>query len=443
MSDDLDSNTKQEALKYHNKANNPGKISILPTKPLLTQHDLSLAYSPGVAAPCLEIAENPELVYNYTAKGNCVAVISNGTAVLGLGNIGALASKPVMEGKAVLFKRFADIDAIDIEVNTENIEDFINAVKYLGPSWGGINLEDIKSPDCFIIEKRLNELMDIPVFHDDQHGTAVVVAAGIVNALDIVGKKLENVKIIMNGAGAAGIACLEMLKLMGAKNTILCDKQGVIYQGRVEDMNEWKAKHSVETNERSLSEIIRGADVFIGLSAGNILTRSMLEDMNKNPIIFALANPDPEVRPEFAKDVRPDGIIATGRSDYSNQVNNLMCFPYIFRGALDVRAKSINNKMKIAAANAIAKLAREKVPDEISTAYGGRKMDYGYDYIIPTPFDPRLIATVSSAVAKAAIDSGVARKKITDWNEYETQLKFRLSQVLDILNLVSSRFLLK
>ncbi|MDE5057525.1 malate dehydrogenase [Wolbachia endosymbiont of Drosophila bocki] len=438
MNDDLDSTTKQEALKYHSRGGKPGKISIMPTKPLSTQYDLSLAYSPGVAAPCLEIAKNPEVVYDYTAKSNCVAVISNGTAVLGLGNIGPLASKPVMEGKAVLFKRFADIDAVDIEVDTENIEDFINAVRYLGPSWGGINLEDIRSPDCFIIEKRLNELMDIPVFHDDQHGTAVVVAAGIENALDIVGKKLEDVKIIMNGAGAAGIACLEIIKSMGAKNIVLCDKQGVIYKGRNEDMNEWKEKYAIDTSERSLLDTIKGADVFIGLSAKDVLNEEMLKSMGKDPIIFALANPDPEVRPEFAKSVRPDAIIATGRSDYNNQVNNVMGFPYIFRGALDVHAATINDEMKIAAADAIAKLAREPVPGEISAVYGGRKMSYGREYIIPIPFDPRLISIVSPAVAKAAVDSGVARKAIQDWSKYENQLKSRLSNVLSTLNLLSS-----
>ncbi|WP_419246977.1 malic enzyme-like NAD(P)-binding protein [Wolbachia endosymbiont of Rhagoletis indifferens] len=440
MNDDLDSTTKQEALKYHSRGGNPGKISIMPTKPLSTQYDLSLAYSPGVAAPCLEIAKNPEVVYDYTAKSNCVAVISNGTAVLGLGNIGPLASKPVMEGKAVLFKRFADIDAVDIEVDTENIEDFINAVRYLGPSWGGINLEDIRSPDCFIIEKRLNELMDIPVFHDDQHGTAVVVAAGIENALDIVEKKLEDVKIIMNGAGAAGIACLEILKSMGAKNIVLCDKQGVIYKGRNEDMNEWKEKYAIDTSERSLLDTIKGADVFIGLSAKDVLNEEMLKSMGKDPIIFALANPDPEVRPEFAKSVRPDAIIATGRSDYNNQVNNVMGFPYIFRGALDVYATTINDEMKIAAADAIAKLAREPVPGEISAAYGGRKMSYGREYIIPTPFDPRLISIVSPAVAKAAVYSGVARKAIQDWSKYENQLKSRLASALNMLNLLSSRY---
>lgn len=439
MSNDLDNTAKQEALKYHNRNSKPGKVSIIPTKPLSTQHDLSLAYSPGVAVPCLEIVKNPEAVYDYTAKSNYVAVISNGTAVLGLGNIGPLASKPVMEGKAVLFKRFADIDAIDIEVDTENIEDFINAVRYLGPSWGGINLEDIRSPDCFIIEKRLNELMDIPVFHDDQHGTAVVVAAGVENALDIVGKKLGNVKIIMNGAGAAGIACLEILKSMGAKNIVLCDKQGVIHKDRKEDMNEWKEKYAIDTKERSLLDAIKDADVFIGLSAKDVLSEGMLKSMGKDPIIFALANPDPEVRPEFAKSVRPDAIIATGRSDYNNQVNNVMGFPYIFRGALDVYATTINDEMKIAAADAIAKLAREPVPHEISAAYGGRKMSYGREYIIPTPFDPRLISIVSPAVAKAAITSGVARKEIKDWNEYASQLKSRLASALSTLNLLSSQ----
>ncbi len=438
MNDDLDSTTKQEALKYHNRENNPGKISILPTKPLFTQHDLSLAYSPGVAAPCLEIAKNPEAVYDYTTKSNCVAVISNGTAVLGLGNIGPLASKPVMEGKAVLFKRFADIDAIDIEVDTEDIEDFINAIRYLGPSWGGINLEDIRSPDCFIIERRLNELMDIPVFHDDQHGTAVVVAAGIENALDIAKKKLEDVKVIMNGAGAAGIACLEILRSMGAKNIVLCDKKGVVYKDRKEYMNKWKEKYAIDTRERSLLDAIKDADVFIGLSGKDVLNEEMLKSMSKDPIIFALANPDPEVRPEFAKSVRPDAIIATGRSDYNNQVNNVMGFPYIFRGALDVHATVINNEMKIAAADAIAKLAHEPVPDEISAAYGNRRMNYGREYIIPTPFDPRLISVVSPAVAKAAVHSDVARKAIQDWSRYESQLKSRLANALNTLNLMSS-----
>ncbi|QKX01004.1 malate dehydrogenase [Wolbachia endosymbiont of Dipetalonema caudispina] len=439
MNDDLDNTTKQKALKYHNRGNNPGKISILPTKPLSTQYDLSLAYSPGVAAPCLEIVKNPKVVYDYTTKSNCIAVISNGTAVLGLGNIGPLASKPVMEGKAVLFKRFADIDAVDIEIDTENVEDFINIVKHLGPSWGGINLEDIRSPDCFIIEKRLNELMDIPVFHDDQHGTAVVVAAGIENALDVARKKLKEVKIIMNGAGAAGIACLDILRLMGAQNIVLCDKKGVIYKGRKEDMNKWKEKYATDTKERSLFDAIKGADVFIGLSVKDVLNEEMLKSMSKNPIIFALANPNPEIKPEFAKSIRPDAIIATGRSDYNNQVNNVIGFPYIFRGALDVHATTINNEMKIAAAAAIAKLAHEPVPDEISTVYGNRRMSYGREYIIPTPFDPRLISIVSPAVAKAAVHSDVARKLIKDWNKYENQLKSRLASTINTLNLLSTQ----
>ncbi len=343
-----------------------------------------------------------------------------------------------MEGKAVLFKRFADIDAIDIEVDTEDIEDFINAIRYLGPSWGGINLEDIRSPDCFIIERRLNELMDIPVFHDDQHGTAVVVAAGIENALDIAKKKLEDVKVIMNGAGAAGIACLEILRSMGAKNIVLCDKKGVVYKDRKEYMNKWKEKYAIDTRERSLLDAIKDADVFIGLSVKDVLNEEMLKSMSKDPIIFALANPDPEVRPEFAKSVRPDAIIATGRSDYNNQVNNVMGFPYIFRGALDVHATVINNEMKIAAADAIAKLAHEPVPDEISAAYGNRRMNYGREYIIPTPFDPRLISVVSPAVAKAAVHSDVAGKAIQDWSRYESQLKSRLANALNTLNLMSS-----
>ncbi len=427
---------KQEALEFHKKNGKPGKVSLLPTKPLLTQSDLSLAYSPGVAVPCLEIAANPDEVYNYTAKGNYVAVISNGTAVLGLGNIGPLASKPVMEGKAVLFKRFADIDAVDIEVDATDIEDFISAVRYLGPSWGGINLEDIKSPECFLIEKRLSELMDIPVFHDDQHGTAIITAAGIINAAHIVGKELKDIKVVVNGAGAAGIACTEMLKLIGVQDIILCDQHGVIYKGRQLGMNEWKEKYAIDTHDRSLKDALNGADVFLGLSVKDILSGEMLIGMNKNPIIFALANPDPEIKPEIAKASRPDAIVATGRSDYPNQVNNVMGFPYIFRGALDVRAKAINSEMKIAAANAIAMLAREPVLHEVSVAYGGKKMSYGPDYIIPTPFDPRLISIVAPAVAKAAMTSGVARKKIEDWHEYKKQLQSRLSPTFNILNLL-------
>ncbi|QXK92224.1 NADP-dependent malic enzyme [Neoehrlichia mikurensis] len=426
----------REALRFHCKYGKPGKVSLLPTKPLMTQRDLSLAYSPGVAVPCLEIASNPNLVYKYTAKGNYVAVISNGTAVLGLGNIGPLASKPVMEGKAVLFKRFADIDAIDIEVNTENVEEFINAVKYLGLSWGGINLEDIKAPECFIIEEQLNKCMDIPVFHDDQHGTAIIILAGIINALDITGKSFSNVKIVVNGAGAAGIACVEMLKRVGVSNIVLCDQNGVIYKDRQLGVNPWKMKHAIDTNDRTLKDALVGADIFIGLSVRDVLNREMLLSMNKDPVIFALANPDPEVKPEFAREVRPDAIIATGRSDYNNQVNNVMGFPYIFRGALDVHATSVNHEMKIAAANAIAMLAREIVSDEVSEAYGGRKMIYGKEYIIPTPFDPRLITIVSPAVAKAAVESGVAKKTIENWDEYTKELNCRVSSTANVLNLI-------
>ncbi|KJV69248.1 NADP-dependent malic enzyme [Candidatus Neoehrlichia procyonis] len=428
----------REALRFHSKYGKPGKVSLLPTKPLVTQQDLSLAYSPGVAVPCLEIASRPSAVYEYTAKGNYVAVISNGTAVLGLGNIGPLASKPVMEGKAVLFKRFADIDAIDIEVNTENVEEFINAVKYLGLSWGGINLEDIKAPECFIIEEELSKLMDIPVFHDDQHGTAIIILAGIINALDITGKSFSNVKIVVNGAGAAGIACVEMLKCVGVPNDniVLCDQNGVIYKGRQLGVNPWKMKHAVDTNDRTLKDAMIGADIFIGLSVRDVLNREMLLSMNKHPIIFALANPDPEVNPNFVREVLPDAIIATGRSDYNNQINNVMGFPYIFRGALDVHATSVNYEMKIAASNAIAMLAREIVSDEVLDAYGGRKMIYGKEYIIPTPFDPRLITVVSPAVAKAAIESGVARKGIENWDEYTKELSCRISSTANTLNLI-------
>ncbi|UWI83396.1 malic enzyme-like NAD(P)-binding protein [Wolbachia endosymbiont of Howardula sp.] len=437
MMNDWNSVHVQEALKYHSRGNYPGKISVLPTKSLSNQYDLSLAYSPGVAYPCLEIVKNHDSIYDYTSKGNSVAVISNGTAVLGLGNIGPLAAKPVMEGKAILFKRFADIDAINLEINTENIEEFCDTVRALGTNWGGINLEDIRSPDCFIIEKTLNDIIDIPVFHDDQHGTAVVVAASLKNALDIVGKKLEHVRIIMNGTGAAGIACLEILKFMGANHIVSCDKQGVIYKGRIADMNIWKEQYAIDSSDRTLLDAIKGADVFIGLSTKDVLNEQMLKSMNKDPIIFALANPDPEIRPEIVKQIRPDAIITTGRSDYNNQVNNLIGFPYIFRGALDVRATTINNDMKIAAVEAIAQLAREPVPCEMSAAYGGRRMSYGPEYIIPTPFDPRLIAVVSSAVAKAAITSGVARKTINNWYQYETQLHSRITRVLNILKILS------
>ncbi|CAH57835.1 NADP-dependent malic enzyme [Ehrlichia ruminantium] len=431
---------KREALEFHCKGLKPGKVSLMPTKPLLTQRDLSLAYSPGVAVPCLEIAENPDLVYKYTARGNYVAVISNGTAVLGLGNIGPLASKPVMEGKAVLFKRFADIDAIDLEVDTSDVDEFVNAIKYLGLSWGGINLEDIRAPECFIIEEKLSKIMDIPVFHDDQHGTAIIVSAGLINALDITGKNIKDIKIVVNGAGAAGIACLEMIKLIGvpAENITLCDQNGVIYKDRQLGMNEWKAKHAIDTKNRSLKDALVMADVFLGLSVKDVLSENMLLSMNKDPIIFALANPDPEINPDIARKIRPDAIIATGRSDYNNQINNVMGFPYIFRGALDVQARCVNSAMKVAAANAIAMLAREYVSDEVSDAYGGRKMNYGKDYIIPTPFDPRLITVVAPAVAKSAIESGVARRNIENWDEYVKQLESRLSSTSNVLNMMYS-----
>lgn len=422
-------NKYAKALKYHEK-NQPGKIGMIPTKPLLTSEDLALAYSPGVAGPCLAISEDANNVYRYTAKANQVAVITNGTAVLGLGNLGALASKPVMEGKAVLFKRFADIDAIDIEVDTEDPEEFINVVKYLGKTWGGINLEDIKSPECFVIEEKLQELLDIPVFHDDQHGTAIIIAAALINAADITGRNFKNMKIIVNGSGAAGIACIILLKSMGVNpdNIIICDRSGVIYKGRKNSMNQWKEPHAVETNARTLEDALTGADVFIGLSAANILKPEMIKKMSKNPIIFAMANPDPEIKPELAREARPDAIIATGRSDYPNQVNNLLGFPYIFRGALDTRAKSINLPMKIAAVNALVQLARLPVVESVKLAYNQKNMEYGKNYIIPTPFDPRLIEIVSSEVARAAIDSNVARKEILDFEDYKKNLRSRLLQ---------------
>jgi malate dehydrogenase (oxaloacetate-decarboxylating)(NADP+) len=419
--------TDEEVLAFHAGAQ-PGKIEIHPTKPMATQRDLSLAYSPGVAVPVLKIAENPDAAYDYTAKGNLVAVISNGTAILGLGDLGALASKPVMEGKAVLFKRFAGVDAIDLEIDTKDVEAFIGAVRYLGPSFGGINLEDIKAPDCFIIEERLREVMDIPVFHDDQHGTAIISAAGVINAAHLTGRKLEDLKVVVNGAGAAGIACLELLKSMGVKsgNVILCDTKGVVYRGRTSGMNQWKSAHAVETDKRTLAEAVAGSDVFLGLSAKGAMTQDMVRSMAKAPIIFAMANPDPEITPEEARAARPDVIMATGRSDYPNQVNNVLGFPYIFRGALDVRATTINEAMKIAAAQALAALAREDVPDEVAAAWRGARPAYGPDYIIPSPFDPRLISRVSRAVAQAAMQSGVARKQIADLDRYSYQLSARL-----------------
>lgn len=418
--------TREEALAFHSEGK-PGKIEITPTKPLMTQRDLSLGYSPGVAVPCEEIHRDPSLAYKYTAKGNMVAVISNGTAVLGLGNLGALASKPVMEGKAILFKRFADIDSIDIEVDTTDADEFINCVKYLGPSWGGINLEDIAAPECFIIEQKLKEIMDIPVFHDDQHGTAIICAAGMINAAEISGRKFKDLKVVVNGAGAAGIACLELLKRMGVphNNVLLCDRDGVVYEGRTVSMNQWKSAHAVPTKARTLLDAMTGAHVFIGLSAAGAVSKQMVKAMAPNPIIFAMANPIPEILPEEVHAVRSDAIVATGRSDYPNQVNNVMGFPYIFRGALDVQASEINEEMKIAAAQAIAELAREDVPDEVAAIYSGKKLRFGAEYIIPTPFDPRLISTVPVAVAKAAMKTGVARKPIKDLDAYVKQLAGR------------------
>jgi malate dehydrogenase (oxaloacetate-decarboxylating)(NADP+) len=431
--------TQEEALAFHAMPK-PGKIEITPTKPMATQRDLSLAYSPGVAVPVRMIAERPDAVYDYTAKGNFVAVISNGTAILGLGDLGALASKPVMEGKAVLFKRFADEDAIDIEVDTSDVDAFVNCVRYLGPSFGGINLEDIKAPDCFIIEERLRELMDIPVFHDDQHGTAIISTAGVINALHLTGRKLSDIKVVVNGAGAAGIACLELLKAMGlpSGNAILCDSKGVVYRGRTNGMNQWKSAHAVDTRDRTLADAMRGCDVFLGLSIKDAVTPEMVKTMAKAPIIFAMANPDPEITPEDAKAVRPDAIVATGRSDYPNQVNNVLGFPYIFRGALDVRARTINEEMKIAAAEALAELAREDVPDEVAAAYLGARPVYGPDYIIPVPFDPRLISRVSSAVAAAAVRTGVARRELKDPDAYSFQLSARLDPSASLLQRITA-----
>ena len=418
----------QEALHMH-ASGRPGKVEINATKPLTTQHDLTLAYSPGVAAPCLEINRDPSLAYKYTAMGNFVAVISNGTAVLGLGNIGALAAKPVMEGKSVLFKRFADIDGINLEVHTEDVDEFVNCVRYLGNSFGGINLEDIKAPDCFIIEQRLRDLLDVPVFHDDQHGTAIIAAAGLINALDLTGRTIQKIKMVVNGAGAASIACVELFKTFGlpGENVVMCDSKGVIYQGRKEGMNQWKSAHAAKTKARTLAEAVEGADCFIGLSVKDAMTQDMVRSMADNPLIFAMANPDPEITPEAVKAVRDDAIIATGRSDYPNQINNVLGFPYIFRGALDVRASTINDDMKIAAAKALAELARKDVPDEVAAAYSGEHLKYGREYLIPTPFDPRLITAVPMAVAKAAMESGVARNPIIDVDQYKAELSARLN----------------
>ncbi len=430
----LASVTEQEALDFHARGR-PGKLEIAPTKPMATQRDLSLAYSPGVAVPVKAIADDPSRAYDYTTRGNMVAVISNGTAILGLGNLGALASKPVMEGKSVLFKRFADVDSIDLEVDTEDPDEFINCVRFLGPSFGGINLEDIKAPECFIIEQRLREIMDIPVFHDDQHGTAIIAAAGLINALALTGRDFKTTKLVCNGAGAAAIACIELIKSMGfaPENVTLCDTKGVIYQGRTEGMNQWKSAHAVKTDRRSLKEAMVGADVFFGLSSKGALTDEMVLSMAPNPIIFAMANPDPEVAPEDVARLRGDAIVATGRSDYPNQVNNVLGFPYIFRGALDVRASTINDDMKIAAANALADLARADVPDDVAAAYQGNRPRFGPQYIIPVPFDPRLISAIPVAVAKAAMESGVARKPILDLEAYARELNARRDPIASTL----------
>ena len=431
--------TPEEALAYHLEPH-PGKFDITPSVPMTTQRDLSLAYSPGVAVPVQAIADAPETAYDYTTKGNLVAVVSNGTAILGMGNLGALASKPVMEGKAVLFKRFADVNAIDIELDTEDPEEIIKAVRLMGPTFGGINLEDIKAPECFIIEQRLKEEMDIPVFHDDQHGTAVICAAGLINALHLSGKKIEDCRIVLNGAGAAGIASIELLKAMGARhdNCIVCDTKGVIYQGRTEGMNQWKSAHAAATDLRTLEEAMEGADVFLGVSVKGAVTAEMVASMADNPVIFAMANPDPEITPEEAQAVRADAIVATGRSDYPNQVNNVLGFPYLFRGALDIHARAINDEMKIACAEALAALAREDVPDEVAMAYG-QKLSFGRDYIIPTPFDPRLIHRIPPAVARAGMDTGVARRPIVDMDRYVQDLHARMDPTASVLSSISAR----
>jgi len=434
----IDHYTDKEALDFHSK-NKPGKIEINSSKPMTTKRDLALAYSPGVAVPVRAIYENPDAAYDYTSKGNLVAVISNGSAILGMGNLGALASKPVMEGKAILFKRFADIDSIDLEIDSKDTNEIINSIKNFACSFGGINLEDIAAPDCFVIEDKLKEILDIPVFHDDQHGTAIITTAALINALDISGKSIEEIKVVVNGAGASAMACTNLFKNSGVpqKNIIMVDRSGVIYRGRV-GLNQWKSSHAVETKLRTLDEAIEGADVFLGLSAKGALSKSMVKKMAKNPIIFACANPDPEITPEEIQEVRDDAIIATGRSDYPNQVNNLIGFPYVFRGALDVRAKTINEEMKVATADAIAKLTREDVPDEVVAAMGGDRPHYGKEYIIPSTFDPRLISIIPAAVAKAAMATGVARKDIDDFEIYKEQLKQRLNPSLTIMQGINS-----
>ena len=428
----------EDALEFH-RSPTPGKISMAPTKPMATQRDLSLAYSPGVAIPVLAIAADVDKAYDYTAKGNLVAVISNGTAILGLGNLGHMASKPVMEGKAVLFKRFADVDSFDVEVKTTDSDEFITVVKNIGDTWGGINLEDIKSPECFVIESELQDLLDIPVFHDDQHGTAIISTAGLINACHITGKKLEDIKVVLAGAGAAGLSSIALMKAVGVKaeNTVIVDRDGVVYKGR-DNVDQWKAAHATDTPHRTLAEAMVGADVVLGLSAKGAITKDMVASMAPRPIIFAMANPDPEITPEDVLSVRSDAIIATGRSDYVNQVNNVLGFPYIFRGALDVRARRVNHEMKIACAQALAALAREDVPDEVAAAYRGRKLKFGPDYIIPTPFDPRLIWYIPPFVAQAAMDTGVARKPIEDMDAYRTELRQRVDPSAALMQQISS-----
>jgi malate dehydrogenase (oxaloacetate-decarboxylating)(NADP+) len=439
MAQERPSFTDEEALHFH-KFPQPGKLSVTPTKPMATQRDLSLAYSPGVAVPVKAIAADPDTAYDYTSKGNLVAVISNGTAILGLGNLGAMASKPVMEGKSVLFKRFADVDSIDIEVTTQEIEEFITTVRNIGPTFGGINLEDIKSPECFIIESRLRDELDIPVFHDDQHGTAIIAAAGLINACDLTGRRMEDVKVVICGAGAAGLSVTGLIKMMGVRheNVLITDRDGVVYQGRPSGMDQFKAAHAIATDKRTLAEAVVGADVLMGLSAKGAFTPDMIRSMAPNPIIFAMANPDPEILPEQIKEVRGDAIIATGRSDYPNQVNNVLGFPYIFRGALDVRARTINEEMKVAAAKALAMLAREDVPDEVAAAYHGSRPKYGRDYIIPAPFDPRLISYIPPFIAKAAMDTGVARRPIASMSDYRDSLAQRLDPTASFLQRVQS-----
>ena len=435
----IDHYTDKEALDFHINGKS-GKIEINSSKNLITKRDLSLAYSPGVAAPVKKIADNPATAYNYTSKGNLVAVISNGSAILGLGNLGSLASKPVMEGKAVLFKRFADIDSIDIEIDSSDPNEIINTIKNISGTFGGINLEDIAAPDCFLIEQKLKSLLDIPVFHDDQHGTAIITTAALINALDITGKKIDKVKVVVNGAGASAMACANLFITLGVKpaNLIMCDSKGVIFKGR-DNLDQFKSNFARDTKLRKLSEAIKGADVFLGLSVKNVVSQDMVKSMSSKPIIFACANPDPEIMPEDIISVRDDAIIATGRSDYPNQVNNLIGFPYIFRGALDVHSKEINEEMKIAAANAIALLAREEVPDEVVSAYGGDRPKYGKEYIIPSTFDPRLISVIPSAVALAAMKSGVARKKIENIDLYRDQLTNRLDPSMSLMQGINAK----